>query len=108
MQELNASTLNIHEQDLQCASFINTIGNLSLVSKLKNEKNANDSFMQIKKVLLNDLSKFRTLNKMFEDLNHFDLTTLKNRTEYLVLLAADQYKLYKLETSKDYSEQNIE
>ena len=45
---------------------------------------------------------------MFEDLNHFDLTTLKNRTEYLVLLAADQYKLYKLETAKDYSEQNIE
>lgn len=108
MQELNASTLNIHEQDLQCASFINTIGNLSLVSKLKNEKNANDSFMSIKKVLLNDLSKFKTLNKMFEDLNHFDLTTLTNRTEYLVLLAADQYKLYKLETAKDYSEQNIE
>ncbi|MBO6042632.1 HNH endonuclease [bacterium] len=80
--------------------YLHTLGNLSLSSVQKNSKMSNDSFLQKKKILLSDESKFNVLNKMLEKLDKFTEQDLINRTNELTQKVIERYDFFKPNVNK--------
>ncbi|MBR4485864.1 HNH endonuclease [bacterium] len=75
--------------------YLNTLGNLSLSSCQKNSKMSNQSFLEKKKILLSEESKFNVLNKMLENLDKFTEQDLLNRANELIQKVIERYNFDK-------------
>lgn len=93
-QDLGENYLEIHNK------YLHTLGNLSLSSVQKNSKMSNDSFLQKKKILLSDESKFNVLNKMLAKLDKFTEQDLINRTNELTQKVIERYDFFKPNVNK--------
>lgn len=93
-QDLGENYLEIHNK------YLHTLGNLSLSSVQKNSKMSNHSFLQKKKILLSDESKFNVLNKMLEKLDKFTEQDLINRTNELTQKVIERYDFFKPNINK--------
>ena len=87
--DLGNNYLEIHDK------YLNTLGNLSLSSCQKNSKMSNQSFLEKKKILLSEESKFNVLNKMLENLDKFTEQDLLNRANELIQKVIERYNFDK-------------
>ncbi len=88
--------------------YLNTLGNLSLVSRSKNSAISDESFISKKKFLKDEGSKFKTLNSFLLTLDKFDEKAINEREIALEKIVVKLYDIPSVDISNIRFDDSVE